>query len=92
MCVSLSKALASSKLGVPDVLANLLGLLARDPEILCFGCLCVAFMTQKKHHARVLLQNAQSDVRNFVELVQFRGVQDNPYCGGTVPFAPHPRP
>ena len=42
MYVGLSKALASSKLGLPDLLANLLGLLARDPQVLCLRHLCGA--------------------------------------------------
>ena len=91
MYVGLPKALASSKIGVPDVLANLLGLLARDPKFCVWG-VCVVLVIKKKHHARVPLQNAQSDVRLSLELVQHRSVQDNPYCGGTVQFAPHPRP
>ena len=34
--VGLQQVLASSKLGVADVLARLLGLLPADPEVLCF--------------------------------------------------------
>ena len=37
--MGLPKALASSKPGVPDVLARMLGLLLADPEVLCFGVL-----------------------------------------------------
>ena len=46
--VGLSKTLASSKLGVPDVLANLLGLLAEIPKYCVLG-FCVALVIKKQH-------------------------------------------
>ena len=51
--VGLSKTLASSKLGVPDVLANLLGLLAEIPKYCVLG-FCVALVIKKTACAQSL--------------------------------------
>ena len=74
--VGLQKVLASSKLGVADVLARLLGLLPADPEVLCFVVLrgiCVA----KRHHVRTVFRIR----RIFFELVECPSFQDNPTVG-----------
>ena len=46
MYAGLQKALPSSKIGVPGVLARILGLLLEDPEVCPLG-FCVAFVSQK---------------------------------------------
>ena len=81
--VGLPKTLASSKLGVPDVLANLLGLLAEIPKYCVLG-FCVALVIKKTACAQSA-ENWQSDVRIPFILVQHRSVQDDP--NGGIQFA-----
>ena len=76
MYAGLQKALPSSKLGVPGVLAGILGLLLEDPEVLSSGVLCGICVAKD-----IMMHTVCRIRRTFFELVEHPSAQDKSPLG-----------